>query len=73
MLASSHTLSLREAHVSGVWAHLLPVEGEWGVKRAPGSCPSGRAVGPASTPRCLPAGSARSQSLSGHEKHSGGS
>lgn len=40
MLASSHTLSLREARVSGVWAHLLPVEGEWGVKRAAGSCPS---------------------------------
>ena len=39
VLALSHTLSLREARVSGVWAHLLPVEGEWGLRRAPGSCP----------------------------------
>lgn len=38
--ALSHTLSLWEACVSGVWAHLLLVEGEWGVRRAPGSCPS---------------------------------
>lgn len=45
MLASSHTLSLREACVAGVWAHLLLVKGKWGEGGPRAAVPRTRAGG----------------------------